>query len=138
MRCWVRNHPVSADRLLDGSVAQLILSKAPMLNADFSLHPAANPRSRAKGLVRWQLNPNKEWGPKARAARGCNETIQDKMARGEARKAERKAKRKAEKKAEVRNPHLNAWTLGPTYLPTTSSNLILIQHNDILRVHLSV
>lgn len=33
------------------------------------IHPNSNPESRQKGLTRWQTNPEKNWGPKARAKR---------------------------------------------------------------------
>lgn len=35
----------------------------------FQIHPNSNPESRQKGLTRWQTNPEKNWGPKARAKR---------------------------------------------------------------------
>ena len=69
MRWWVKDHPVSAKRLTDGSVAQAILKKEPRLQVSFAAHPGANPASRQKGLVRWQQNPEPEWGPKPRARR---------------------------------------------------------------------
>ncbi|XP_070207861.1 tRNA (guanine(26)-N(2))-dimethyltransferase-like isoform X2 [Littorina saxatilis] len=69
MRWWVKDHPVSAKRLTDGSVVQAILQKEPSLQVSFAVHPAANPASRQKGLVRWQQNPEPEWGPKPRARR---------------------------------------------------------------------
>lgn len=69
MRCWVKIHPVSAKRLTEGSVAKAILDKEPQINISFATHPDANPASRQKGLVRWQHNPEPEWGPKPRARR---------------------------------------------------------------------
>ena len=69
MRWWVKDHPVSAKRLTDGSVAQAILRQEPHLAVSFAAHPSANPASRQKGLVRWQKNPEPEWGPKPRARR---------------------------------------------------------------------
>jgi len=36
-------------------------------NISFEPHPEANPRSRELNLVRFQLNPEANWGPKARA-----------------------------------------------------------------------
>ncbi|KAK7486794.1 hypothetical protein BaRGS_00021941 [Batillaria attramentaria] len=69
MRCWVKDHPVSAKRLVEGSVALGILQQPPALQASFLPHPDANPTSRQKGLVRWQQNPEPDWGPKPRARR---------------------------------------------------------------------
>ena len=72
MRWWVKDHPVSAKRLTEGSIAQAILQQEPRLEVSFAAHPGANPASRQKGLVRWQQNPEPEWGPKPRARR-CEE-----------------------------------------------------------------
>ena len=38
---------------------------------DFTPHPAANPASREGGLKRFQINPEANWGPKARAKTSC-------------------------------------------------------------------
>ena len=53
IRCWVKDHPVKAERLTAGSPAKAILSKEPTVTANFELHPDANPASRKKGLLRW-------------------------------------------------------------------------------------
>jgi tRNA (guanine26-N2/guanine27-N2)-dimethyltransferase len=95
MRCWVRRHPVTANRLQDGSAAKAILSKEPMLEANFAMHPAANPASRISGLVRWQMNPDRDWGPKPRAARsGHMETVDDRRTKGEQKAQVVRQKRK--------------------------------------------
>ncbi|XP_074649968.1 tRNA (guanine(26)-N(2))-dimethyltransferase-like [Tubulanus polymorphus] len=67
MRCWAKQNPVNERHLVEGSVTKAILSKEPAVQASFELHADANPQSREKGLVRWQLNPEKDWGPKSRA-----------------------------------------------------------------------
>lgn len=73
MRCWIKDHPVNTRRLTEGSVALNILKQEPDLQASFLPHPCANPASRQKGLVRWQQNPEREWGPKPRARREGND-----------------------------------------------------------------
>jgi tRNA (guanine26-N2/guanine27-N2)-dimethyltransferase len=96
MRCWVRSHPVKEARLQDSMAAKTILSKQPSFEADFSLHPEANPKSRAQGLVRWQINPERNWGPKARAARSGNvESLDDRRLKGTKKAIEERVKRKA-------------------------------------------
>lgn len=95
LRCWVKKNPVSSQRLQPGSIAEKILNKEPSFEADFSPHPSANPESRKKGLVRWQLNPEKDWGPKSRAARN-QDTAQVKKKEQKQKSLERKAKRKAD------------------------------------------
>ncbi|XP_076443718.1 tRNA (guanine(26)-N(2))-dimethyltransferase-like isoform X2 [Babylonia areolata] len=79
MRWWVKDHPVSAKRLTEGSVAQAILSKEPGQEISFAPHSDANPVSRQKGLVRWQQNPERDWGPKPRARRCDGKESNDKM-----------------------------------------------------------
>jgi len=97
MRCWVRDHPVSESRLQDGSTAKAILSKLPQLDACFDPHPDANPPSRSQGLLRWQMNPDRNWGPKPRAAKsGKEESVEDRRLRGAKKADESRAKRKAD------------------------------------------
>jgi len=97
MRCWVRDHPVSENRLQPGTAAQMILSKPPQLDAIFDTHPDANPPSRVRGLRRWQVNPDRNWGPKPRAAKsGKEESVDDRRLRGAKKAGKNKAKRKAD------------------------------------------
>jgi len=97
MRCWVRGHPVNESRLQDGSTAKAILSKLPELDACFDPHSDANPPSRAQGLLRWQMNPDRDWGPKPRAAKsGKEEFVEDRRLRGAKKADESRAKRKAD------------------------------------------
>lgn len=63
IRCWVRLHPVSMKRMTDGSVAAAILCRPPTLLADFTEHHKARPNSRVRGLLRFQQNPQRNWGP---------------------------------------------------------------------------
>ncbi|XP_071104696.1 tRNA (guanine(26)-N(2))-dimethyltransferase-like [Haliotis cracherodii] len=73
MRAWVKDHPVKASRLQSGTPAKAILDKEPVTEVSFSLHPDANPQSRQKGLLRWQVNPEPDWGPKPRAKKSNTE-----------------------------------------------------------------
>jgi tRNA (guanine26-N2/guanine27-N2)-dimethyltransferase len=47
--------------------ADYILSRPVTIQADFTTHPKGNPSSRMQKLVRFQENPEKNWGPKCRA-----------------------------------------------------------------------
>ena len=97
MRCWVLRHPVNESRLQEGSAAKAILSKQPQLEACFEPHPEANPPSRVQGLVRWQMNPDRNWGPKPRAAKsGKEESVEDRRLKGAKKADESRAKRKAD------------------------------------------
>ena len=70
LRCWVKEHPVKAKRLELPTPGTRILAKEPVLQANFTEHPEANPKSRKAGLLRWQINPESDWGPKPRAKMG--------------------------------------------------------------------
>ena len=94
-RCWVQLHPVSAKRLVSGSASLALLATPPTLRADFSLHPRANPGSRARGLLRWQANPTRDWGPMPRAKPGDTRSLEQRRLDGMQRARERHAKRKA-------------------------------------------
>ena len=51
------------------SPADYLLSRTVTVVADFSPHQDANPNSRKAKLVRFQENPEKNWGPKSKAKR---------------------------------------------------------------------
>lgn len=80
MRSWVKNNPVNEKRLTPGSVAKAILDQKSEAEISFTEHPLANPESREKGLLRWQTNPERYWGPKARAKRTLNPDLTEKRA----------------------------------------------------------
>ena len=98
-RCWVKKHPVNESWLRDDSPVKTILSKEPSFEAIFDEHPNANPASRKKGLLRWQHNPGKDWGPKAKATKSDNASLDKRRERGLEKAKERK--RKAVKQVKV-------------------------------------
>ncbi|KAJ1662805.1 RNA methyltransferase tRNA(m5U54)methyltransferase [Coemansia sp. RSA 1813] len=53
-------------KITKDSPADIILSKDVQTDVSFALHKDANPESRRIKLVRYQINPEKFWGPKAR------------------------------------------------------------------------
>jgi tRNA (guanine26-N2/guanine27-N2)-dimethyltransferase len=65
MRHWVKSHPVRQDRLT--GVAASLLSRELTNEINMDLRPDANPKSREKGLSRFQENPQRYWGPGMRA-----------------------------------------------------------------------
>ncbi|KAL1927537.1 hypothetical protein VTP01DRAFT_3774 [Rhizomucor pusillus] len=69
MRAWVKKNPINEKKLGETSPAKVILSKEPSIEVDFSRHPEAYPESRSIQLVRYQVNPTPNWGPKARAGK---------------------------------------------------------------------
>ncbi|KAH9282980.1 tRNA (guanine(26)-N(2))-dimethyltransferase [Echinococcus granulosus] len=67
-----RKHPPSEAAL---RVVDRLMSRPPNPAISFDPHPDANPPSRASGLLRYQINPQPNWGPKARpprSAKNCN------------------------------------------------------------------
>lgn len=64
MRCWVKLYPVK--RKANQSPGTIILDKEPEVEASFEKQSGANPLSRKQKLLRFQPNPETNWGPKAR------------------------------------------------------------------------
>lgn len=95
---------MKASRLEKDIPARTILEQEPKLKADFTIHPLANPESRKQGMVRWQMKPEKDWGPKARAREGAD-SLDERREKGRM-----KAKRKREQ--QVSNQISGHW--GPS------------------------
>lgn len=67
MRCWVKNHPVKAQP--PDQSGSVILSKEPVLQANFARAVASLSKAQAKKVARFLPNPERHWGPKLRAGR---------------------------------------------------------------------
>ncbi|CCJ29733.1 unnamed protein product [Pneumocystis jirovecii] len=67
MKFWIKKYPVSEKRIRDGTVAKEILKVEPNTYIDFTLHQDIE-KIFKYGLVKYQLNPIKDWGPKAKAS----------------------------------------------------------------------
>ena len=89
MRAWVKKNPVNPKRLTAGSPAKAILDQEPSTEVSFDLHPNAKPKSMEMKLVRFQVNPERDWGPKPKAKRST-EKLEDKRLQNQG-----KRKRKA-------------------------------------------
>ncbi|KAL3866784.1 hypothetical protein ACJMK2_044054 [Sinanodonta woodiana] len=76
MRAWIKGHPIHERHLKPGTPSAAILAKEATINVNFDIHPEANPKSRQQGLVRWQQNPEPDWGPKSRAKKTDDENSQ--------------------------------------------------------------
>ncbi|KAH7950118.1 hypothetical protein HPB49_019771 [Dermacentor silvarum] len=66
IRTWKLQNP-SNKPLEPGSPGEYIMRTKPSSPVNFSIHPDANPSSREQQLLRYQVNPEPCWGPKARA-----------------------------------------------------------------------
>lgn len=85
MRCWEKLNPVK--RKKENSPGTAILSKEPVIQVSFDAKPGANPASRQNKLLRYQENPEANWGPKPRAKRKKDsETTEEKRQRLQGRK----------------------------------------------------
>ncbi|KAG1676768.1 hypothetical protein FOA52_005057 [Chlamydomonas sp. UWO 241] len=68
LRCWMRSHPVSMKNIPEGGYVHKLVTKAPVLEANFTKVAAAANPSKADGVVRYVQNPP-FWGPKSRHGR---------------------------------------------------------------------
>lgn len=66
LRCWVKEHPVNPKKIKDNSPSKILLSREAELNASFEVIPEAIPKSKSLKLARFPINPEADWGPKAR------------------------------------------------------------------------
>ena len=66
LRCWVKLHPVNKKRISERSPAHALLSKECQLEACFDVLKEATPNSKLMKLTRFPINPEADWGPKAR------------------------------------------------------------------------
>lgn len=67
MRAWAKLNPVNEKRLSKTSPATAILKKESSIEVCFDIRSDANPKSRVLKLLRFQENPEANWGPKAKA-----------------------------------------------------------------------
>ncbi|KAF8778251.1 tRNA (guanine(26)-N(2))-dimethyltransferase like protein [Argiope bruennichi] len=86
MRAWANMYPGKKTFELEPS--KTIMSKESSIEVSFKLHPDAEPKSRCNNLLRFQINPAPNWGPKCRATTSVNN---DKL---EKTRSKQKSKRK--------------------------------------------
>uniref|UniRef100_A0A5S6QQJ9 tRNA (guanine(26)-N(2))-dimethyltransferase n=1 Tax=Trichuris muris TaxID=70415 RepID=A0A5S6QQJ9_TRIMR len=70
MRSWAKQCTPDSISLIDHpshSVANRILSVPPRNLVDFQEHPLCEPTSKREGCLRYPMNPEKHWGPRAKA-----------------------------------------------------------------------
>ncbi|KAG8177922.1 hypothetical protein JTE90_015357 [Oedothorax gibbosus] len=65
IRAWANLHPGKKTFQLEPS--KTIMSKTSSIAVSFEPHPDAEPQSRLNNLLRFQINPQPNWGPKCRA-----------------------------------------------------------------------
>ena len=66
MRAWILENPIREESIKPGTAGAVILARrAPDVAVDFTYNKKIKGASREKGIVRYQLNPTENWGPKA-------------------------------------------------------------------------
>lgn len=69
MRAWILLNPIREESIKPGSPGSVILERRePKTPIDFTYNPKCKSASKSQGLVRYQMNPAENWGPKAKAA----------------------------------------------------------------------
>eukprot|EP00092_Neocalanus_flemingeri_P027579 GFUD01029921.1.p1 GENE.GFUD01029921.1~~GFUD01029921.1.p1 ORF type:complete len:578 (+),score=169.81 GFUD01029921.1:53-1735(+) len=79
MRAWAKKEGRVKSNLSEGSPGRIIMDKRE--DADdsvcFDEHPLANPESRKNSLKRFQMNPERNWGPKMRSKTSTLKNMQN-------------------------------------------------------------
>lgn len=87
VRAWERQQPARKTALPVDHPARVILQQDVGTEVNFDLHPDANPESRKKELLRFQVKPEKFWGPKSRAKTSLlRGTLEEKRTRNQGKK----------------------------------------------------
>ncbi|KAK7074375.1 tRNA methyltransferase 1 [Halocaridina rubra] len=77
VRVWEKTHPANRSKMSDDRAGKRILDKEPENTINFEMHPDANPESRRQELLRFQVKPEKNWGPKSRAKTSIFHSVQE-------------------------------------------------------------
>lgn len=67
LRKWVQENPIQAHKWQENDRGLCILSKKPSTEISFEIREDAIPYSKRANLLRYQENPEPNWGPKPRA-----------------------------------------------------------------------
>ena len=67
LRCWVKKNPVKARANSEHTPMHALLRKEAKIEANFETLPEATPQSKLMKLTRFPVNPEVDWGPKAKA-----------------------------------------------------------------------
>lgn len=68
LRSWAKIYPVHEKQIAKNPIIKVMLSKESESTYNFDeIHPEANPSSRQRALIRFQVNPMPNWGPGTRS-----------------------------------------------------------------------
>ncbi|XP_054718129.1 tRNA (guanine(26)-N(2))-dimethyltransferase-like [Uloborus diversus] len=65
IKAWAKQHP--GKKTFENEPSKTIMSNSAASMFSFDPHPDAEPKSRTNNLLRFQVNPTSNWGPKCRA-----------------------------------------------------------------------
>ncbi|GIX70473.1 hypothetical protein CDAR_280601 [Caerostris darwini] len=106
MRAWANLYPGKKTFELEPS--KTIMSKKSSIEVSFELHPNAEPQSRCNNLLRFQINPTPNWGPKCRATTSVNhDKLQQRQKRKSKLKESEKNNRENTKKVKGEENNIN-------------------------------
>lgn len=75
MRAWILINPIREESIKPGTAGAVILQRRePEHKIDFTFNAKSRASSQSQGLVRYQLNPTENWGPKAKATSTTRKT----------------------------------------------------------------
>lgn len=87
VRAWEKQQPAKKAPIPADHPSRVLLQQDISTEVNFDLHPNANPESRKKELLRFQVKPEKFWGPKARAKTSLLQgTLEEKRTRNQGKK----------------------------------------------------
>jgi len=97
LRVWGVKNDFKLKNLAESSPGRAIMTKAPTIeNISFEVHEDANPESRKMGLKRFQINPEKNWGPKMRSKTSLLKGVEDEKSYKNQGKSKKKFKLRQE------------------------------------------
>lgn len=67
VRAWEKSNPANKEKMAPDRPGRRLLEKKSVTEISFEIHPDSNPQSRKQELLRFQVKPEKNWGPKSRA-----------------------------------------------------------------------
>lgn len=68
LREWIKTNPIREESIKPGTAGEVLLKRRePRTEISFEPHPKAKRAEKDKNIVRYQLNPTENWGPKTMA-----------------------------------------------------------------------
>ncbi|KFM57832.1 tRNA (guanine(26)-N(2))-dimethyltransferase, partial [Stegodyphus mimosarum] len=91
IKTWAKQN--AGKKTFEENLSKRIMSKNPSIDVSFEPHPDADPQSRSNHLLRFQINPAPNWGPKCRATTSLLSTKQEEKRINRQNKRQRKSEK---------------------------------------------